>query len=124
MNRSPFSRAKSDRLCPAQHGLSGRNLRQAIRQFTGALHRESRTDFPRILKHAILLIAEIERAQSALAFSGITESDDNEFLAQRAFDFEPTLAAAGDIWGIGLLRNNALQPGFASLCKHLFALAR
>ena len=124
MNRSPFTSAESDGLAAAEHGPGCRNPGQAIIQFLGALHREARSDLARVLKGSIFPVAEIERTQGPLAASGITVSDYDEFLPERTFDFEPTLAAARDVWGIGLFRDDALESGFASLRKHLFALAR
>ena len=49
---------------------------------------------------------------------------DDELLPVRALDLQPVLAAAGAVWAVTALGDNALQPHGARLPVHRLAIAQ
>jgi hypothetical protein len=122
VHRAPLSTTHAFCRAACQDWLGGFDLAQTLRQFTRALHREACTDLPGIAQDAILLISEIQSSKRALAALRAAIADDDEFLPQAAFDFQPRFLPAADIGSGSPLGNDAFESFGASMFIHLRAI--
>ena len=124
MDRSPFTRAKPRRLRASKYRRSERYRSQAPGQIARALHCESGADFAGVLKRALFSICEIKRPERSLTTTSVAIANNDEFLTQRALDFQPSPLTARQVRRVGLLRDDAFEPFLTSLLEELLTLAR
>ncbi len=71
-----------------------------------------------VAQHALLVIAEQQRADQAAALVGGLVADDDQLLIVGAFDLKPIAGATGVIRRIGALRHDALEMQIAGVLEH------
>ena len=76
---------------------------------------EAGADLAGIGELAVLERAEQKRGERLALHVGTAIAADDEFLAARAFDLEPVLAAPRDVGPVGPLRDDAFEPRRAGL---------
>jgi hypothetical protein len=122
MDRAPFACTNSGRFTTAQNWCLQSDFGQASRQLTSTPHRETCADFAGVLQRPVSLICQVQRPQRPLAFAGIAEADDDEFLTTGTFDLQPTPLTSGNVWCVGFLGDNPSESRFGGLCEHLRTL--
>ena len=109
-------------LVARQDRLGGFDFAQALSQFARAFHREARAHLSGVAQGAVLLIPKIQSSERAPTALRAAIADDDEFLPQAAFDLQPCFLPAGDIGGVGPLRNDSFESLGAGLFVHLRAI--
>ena len=82
------------------------------------LSRVARANAARVQELAILVVAELQRADRLGLGGGWDVADNHKFLAQDALRFEPMIAAARAVGQIGALGDNTLEAKAAGMLEH------
>jgi len=94
---------------------------EALGKRARAFHRKTGAHLAGITQGAVLLISEIERTKRPAARAGIAEAENDEFLAQRTFDFQPAFLTARHVGRVRALGDDALKSRLAGFGEHRLA---